>query len=97
VNTTTQVPTLSLKEHVRVARLSQSPRRALSPDVGRRFRIARSLVFTRLTAVQQKVEHYPTSLTEGVGRIGISVGIDVQVPLGRDPNRRMAEPSANDF
>jgi hypothetical protein len=47
--------------------------------------------------VQQKVEHYPTSLPEGVGRIGVSVGIDVQVPLGRDPERRMAEPSANDF
>jgi hypothetical protein len=57
-------------------------------------------VFIRLTAVQQRATGFralSNQPTEGVGRIGVSVGIDVQVPLGRDPDRRMAEPPANHF
>jgi hypothetical protein len=53
-----------------------------------------------LTAVQQRatgLRALADQPTEGVGRIGVSVRIDVQVPFSRDPDRRMAEPPANDF
>ena len=62
--------------------------RALATLKGAVQQMCNGSLFIRLTAVQQRatgLRALSGQPTEGAGRVGVSVGIDVQVPLGRDP------------